>query len=67
MFFISNKKTKSSLVSKEKCVICSEKIKLHYNPMDEWGIKGPICGDCYSKKINEHYPGEHVRVNKHLD
>ncbi|AJW70140.1 hypothetical protein NADRNF5_0444 [Nitrosopumilus adriaticus] len=67
MFFISNKKTKSSLVSKEKCAICSEKIKLHYNPMDEWGIKGSICGDCYSKKINEHYPGEHVRVNKHLD
>ncbi|WP_182131106.1 hypothetical protein [Nitrosopumilus sp. b3] len=55
------------MVSKEKCVICSEKIKLHYNPMDEWGIKGSICGDCYSKKINEHYPGEHVRVNKHLD
>jgi len=32
--------------------------------MEEWKIKGPICGDCYSKKINEHYPGDHVRVNK---
>ncbi|MHA7646620.1 hypothetical protein [Nitrosopumilus sp. S4] len=52
---------------KEKCAICSEKINLRYNPMEEWGIDGSLCGKCYSKKINEHYPGEHVRVNKHLD
>ncbi len=67
MFFISIKETNSTLVSKEKCAICSEKIQLRFNPMDEWGIEGSICGDCYSKKIGEHYPGEHVRVNKHLD
>ena len=53
--------------SKDKCVICSEKIQLRYNPMEEWGIEGSICGKCYSKKLGEHYPGEHVRVNKHLD
>ncbi|MFQ5782146.1 MAG: hypothetical protein ACE5GR_03705 [Nitrosopumilus sp.] len=52
---------------KDKCAICSEKLKLHYNPMEEWGIEGSLCGKCYSKKINEHYPGEHVRVNKELD
>ena len=67
MFFISIKKTQSTLVSKEKCAICGERIQLRYNSMDEWKIKGSICGNCYSKKINEHYPGEHVRVNKHLD
>ena len=67
MFFILMKKTKSNLVLKEKCTICSEKIQLRYKPMDEWGIEGLICGNCYSKKINEHYPGEHTRVNKHLD
>lgn len=67
MFFISIKKNKNTLVIKDKCAICSGKIKLRYNPMEEWGIKGAICGDCYSKKINEHYPGEHVRVNKDLD
>ncbi|MCA9812005.1 MAG: hypothetical protein KC483_03980 [Nitrosarchaeum sp.] len=50
--------------SKEKCTICGKKIKMRYNPMEEWKIKGPICGDCYSKKINEHYPGDHARVNK---
>ena len=50
--------------SKEKCTICSNKISLHFNPMEEWGIKGPLCGKCYSKKIDKHYVGDHVRVNK---
>ena len=67
MFFISIKKSKNTLGAKDKCTICSEKIDLHYSPMEEWGIEGPICGKCYSKKINEHYPGDHTRVNKHLD
>ncbi|MDH3824024.1 MAG: hypothetical protein OES19_09870 [Nitrosopumilus sp.] len=67
MFFISIKKSKNALGTKEKCAICGEKIELHFNPMDEWGIEGSICGNCYSKKIKEHYPGEHVRVNEHLD
>jgi hypothetical protein len=67
MFFILIKKNKYTLTSKDKCVICSEKIQLHYNPMEEWGIEGSICGKCYSKKINDHYPGEHIRVNKDLD
>ena len=67
MFFIPIKKRKNTLGSKDKCVICSEKIQLRYNPMEEWGIEGSICGKCYSKKLGKHYPGEHVRVNKHLD
>lgn len=52
---------------KEKCAICSQKINIRFKPMEEWGIEGAICGDCYSKKIHKHYPGDHVRVNKHLD
>jgi len=67
MFFIPIKKRKNTLRSKDKCVICSEKIQFHYNSMEEWGIKGSLCGKCYSKKLGEYYPGEHVRVNKHLD
>ena len=67
MFFISIKKSKNTLRTKEKCTICSEEIQLHYSPMEEWGIKGSMCGKCYSKKIKEHYPGEHIRVNKDLD
>ena len=53
--------------TKNKCAICSEEIELHYKSMEEWKIEGFLCGKCYSKKISEHYPGEHVRVNKHLD
>jgi len=53
--------------TKDKCIICSEKIDLHYTSMEEWKIEGSLCGKCYSKKLHEYYPGEHVRVNKHLD
>jgi hypothetical protein len=67
MFFILIKKSKNALRTKEKCVICNEKIEFHFKAMDEWGIEGTLCGKCYSKKIDEHYPGEHTRVNKHLD
>jgi len=67
MFFILIKKNKDTLGIKDKCVICSEKVQLHFKAMDEWGIEGTLCGKCYSKKLNEYYPGEHIRVNKHLD
>ncbi|MDH3516829.1 MAG: hypothetical protein OEW86_11725 [Nitrosopumilus sp.] len=61
------KKNKDTLGIKDKCVICSEKVQLHFRAMDEWGIEGTLCGKCYSKKLDEYYPGEHIRVNKHLD
>ena len=67
MFFIQIKKSKNTLGTKEKCVLCGEKIELPFKSMEEWKIDGILCGKCYSKKLNEHYPGEHIRVNKHLD
>ena len=67
MFFISIKKSKYTLGIKNKCTICSNEIEFRYNPMKEWEIEGSLCGECYSKKLDEHYPGEHVRVNKDLD
>lgn len=67
MFFILIKKSKNVLRVKEKCAICNEKIEFHFKAMEEWGIEGTLCGKCYSKKIDKHYPGEHTRVNKHLD
>lgn len=48
---------------KEKCTICNNLIEKRFNPMKEWHIEGPLCGKCYSKKIDEYYPGEHTRVN----
>jgi hypothetical protein len=67
LFFISIRNRKNILGLKEKCVVCNGKIELRYNPMEEWGIKGTMCGKCYSKKVHEFYPGEHTRVNLDLD
>lgn len=66
-FLYRLERAKIDLGSKDKCAICAEKIELPFNPMKEWGIEGTICGDCYSKKLHEHYPGDHIRVNKDLD
>lgn len=48
---------------KDNCKICGGIINKSYFPMEEWEIEGPLCGKCYSKKLNNHYPGEHVRIN----
>ena len=47
----------------EKCKTCNGPVEQKFMPMEEWGMEGPMCGKCYSKKIGEHYPGEHVRVD----
>jgi len=31
--------------------------------MKDWNIDGPLCGKCYSKKLSEHYPGDHAKIN----
>ena len=47
----------------EKCAVCDGDIEHAYLPMKEWKIDGHLCGDCYSKKLSEFYPGDHVRVD----
>ena len=49
--------------SDEKCAVCDGDMDHAYLPMKEWKIDGHLCGECYSKKISEFYPGEHVRVD----
>ena len=53
-----------NLGSKHKCAICKEETEIYFNPMPKWSIEGELCGDCYSKKLSEFYPGDHIRVNK---
>jgi hypothetical protein len=48
----------------EKCSLCKNEIGVKYKPMDEWSVKGTICSKCYSQKLEEHYPGEHIRTNR---
>ena len=47
----------------EKCKACNGSIEQKFFPMEGWNIEGPLCGKCYSEKIAEFYPGEHVRVD----
>jgi len=49
--------------SDKKCTLCDASIDFAYLPMKEWGIDGFLCSKCYSKKISEFYPGDHVRVD----
>ena len=46
-----------------RCALCNGIIKTNYAPMKQWKIEGNLCGECYTKKLSEFYPGEHVRVN----
>ena len=48
---------------KVTCVVCGANVEKKYIPMKEWKIEGDLCGKCYSQKISEFYPGDHVRVN----
>ena len=48
-----------------KCTECDEDVgETPYNPMEGLKMKAPLCGKCYSKKLEEHYPGKHIRVNR---
>ncbi|MDE1867504.1 MAG: hypothetical protein KGI08_07335 [Thaumarchaeota archaeon] len=48
----------------KKCGVCNSPLDHEYHPMETWNVKGLLCSKCYSKKISEHYPGTHERVNK---
>ena len=47
----------------DKCAVCNANIEHAYLPMKELKIDGHLCGKCYSKKLEEFYPGDHVRVD----
>ncbi|OLD22892.1 MAG: hypothetical protein AUI59_00755 [Thaumarchaeota archaeon 13_1_40CM_2_39_13_1] len=48
----------------QKCSLCNAVLDHVYQPMQDWSVKGLLCGKCYSKKLFEYYPGTHERVNK---
>ena len=49
--------------SDKKCTLCDASIDFEYLPMKEWNMDGVLCSKCYSKKLAEFYPGDHVRVD----
>jgi hypothetical protein len=38
-----------------KCAICGNQIGFRYKAMPEWRIVGDLCGECYEKKLTDHY------------
>ncbi|MDE1842870.1 MAG: hypothetical protein KGH95_04385 [Thaumarchaeota archaeon] len=48
----------------QQCTLCKGPLDHVYAPMESWNMSGLLCSKCYSKKIAEHYPGTHERVNK---
>jgi len=63
MVFITKQKAVLYMGSNEKCALCDANIEHEYVPMKEWDIDGFLCSKCYSKKLSEFYPGDHVRVD----
>ncbi len=38
-----------------KCVVCGNHVSTRYRAMKEWNIEGDLCGECYGKKLTDHY------------
>jgi hypothetical protein len=51
------------MITDDKCTLCNKNMEHTYRPMKEWKIDGTLCGECYSKKLSDFYPGEHIRVD----
>ncbi|HEX2557981.1 MAG TPA: hypothetical protein VHK86_06630 [Nitrososphaera sp.] len=40
----------------EKCALCGSVLAaFRYRPMPQWNVSGMMCGQCYDKKLTEHY------------
>ena len=46
-----NNKSGDAYDSNGKCTLCDASIEQVFLPMKEWGMDGPLCGKCYSKKL----------------
>ena len=52
-----------NMVVDDKCTLCNKNMEHTYKPMKECKIDGTLCGECYSKKLSDFYPGDHARVD----
>ena len=42
--------------SSSKCALCGAELgAFSYRPMPQWNVSGMLCGQCYDKKLLEHY------------
>jgi hypothetical protein len=39
-----------------KCTLCGAELgEFRYRPMSQWDVSGMLCGQCYDKKLLDHY------------
>lgn len=39
-----------------KCSLCGADLgEFRYQAMPEWNVSGPLCSQCYEKKLLDHY------------
>lgn len=38
-----------------KCALCGSETTFKYRSMQGWDVSGILCGQCYEKKLTEHY------------
>lgn len=47
---------KSDLDSEAKCALCGTTLtSFKYRPMPQWNLTGLLCGQCYDKRLLDHY------------
>ena len=39
-----------------KCALCGANLgEFRYRPMPQWSVSGLLCGQCYDKRLSDHY------------
>ena len=53
-------------VTNLKCALCRNNINFRYKAMSQWNISGDLCGECYGKKLTEHYISTDRKIDRTL-
>jgi len=53
-------------VTNLKCALCGNNINFRYKAMSQWNISGDLCGECYGKKLTEHYISTDRKIDRTL-
>jgi hypothetical protein len=49
-----------------KCTLCGNILSFRYKAMSQWNISGDLCGECYGKKLTEHYISTDQKIDRTL-
>ncbi len=56
MTFMPDIRMRLEMVDETKCALCGATLgAFRYRPMAKWEVSGMLCGQCYDKKLTDHY------------